>query len=289
MKKMMKKLAVEGTANRRNALIEILEQEGIDYSVQEADFNIYALKEEDIKYMKKLLLAVFDKKTVKEMTLEEMANYFYPDSKLRNIIVNMGSNYDEAEERFLFSAHYDVVPGSTGAIDNASSLVILLRYMKQLKEEGTNKAIRFLFTDAEEIGGLGAEYYILKNERSSNKRTVNINLDVCGCGSVILAVLNLQNVCGMNIFDSLEKERVKVVSEFPESDATCFHKYGIETFEISTFPWEDARKILCPTKLNKKHKYDEIYKYMHNGKYDSPNHVDFEIMLGVEHLLKEMI
>lgn len=68
-----------------------------------------------------------------------------------------------------------MVPGSTEAIDNASSLVILLRYMKQLKEEGTNKAIGFLFTDTEEIGGLSVEYYILKNGRSSNRRTVNVD------------------------------------------------------------------------------------------------------------------
>ena len=48
----------------------------------------------------------------------------------------------------LFCAHYDAVPGSFGANDNAASLCILIALAKELKSR--NLPARFAFFDGEE-------------------------------------------------------------------------------------------------------------------------------------------
>jgi hypothetical protein len=60
----------------------------------------------------------------------------------------------------LFTAHYDTVPGSPGAADDGSSVAALLETLRALKAGPPVKNdIIFLFTDAEEIGQLGAEAF----------------------------------------------------------------------------------------------------------------------------------
>ena len=61
-------------------------------------------------------------------------------------------------------AHYDSVPTSPGASDNGSGVVVLLETLQALKAGPplTNDVI-FLFTDAEEVGLLGAEAFVAEH------------------------------------------------------------------------------------------------------------------------------
>jgi hypothetical protein len=60
----------------------------------------------------------------------------------------------------LFTAHYDTVVPSPGAADDGSSVAALLETLRALKAGAPlNNDIIFLFTDAEEIGQLGAEAF----------------------------------------------------------------------------------------------------------------------------------
>lgn len=60
----------------------------------------------------------------------------------------------------LLMAHYDTLPGGYGASDDASGIAVLLELARLLKREAEpENDIIFLFTDAEELGVLGAEAF----------------------------------------------------------------------------------------------------------------------------------
>ena len=60
----------------------------------------------------------------------------------------------------MLAAHYDTVAGSPGAADDGSSVAALLETLRALKSgEPLNHDVIFLFTDAEEIGQLGAQAF----------------------------------------------------------------------------------------------------------------------------------
>ncbi len=64
----------------------------------------------------------------------------------------------ENEEAVLVVAHYDSVPCSSGAGDNAIAVSNLIQVASEINQEGKNKnTILFLFTDGEEIALLGAK------------------------------------------------------------------------------------------------------------------------------------
>ena len=64
----------------------------------------------------------------------------------------------ETEDAVLVVAHYDSVPCSKGAGDNAIAVSNLIQIASELNQEGHSKnTILFLFTDGEEIALLGAK------------------------------------------------------------------------------------------------------------------------------------
>ncbi len=67
---------------------------------------------------------------------------------------------------YVIGAHYDSVPGSPGANDNATGVAAVLataRYVKELDCPLAN-GVRFVFFDEEELGLVGARAYALKLE-----------------------------------------------------------------------------------------------------------------------------
>lgn len=80
----------------------------------------------------------------------------------------------------LLSAHYDTVPHSTGASDNGTGVATLLETLRALRSEPplANDTI-FLFTDAEEIGLLGAMAFVEKHPAAKDVK-VALNFDALG-------------------------------------------------------------------------------------------------------------
>lgn len=80
----------------------------------------------------------------------------------------------------LLSAHYDTVPHSTGASDDGSGVATLLETLRALRS-GPPSAndIIFLFTDAEEIGLLGAMAFVEKHPAAKDVK-VALNFDALG-------------------------------------------------------------------------------------------------------------
>ncbi|HEY9669783.1 MAG TPA: M20/M25/M40 family metallo-hydrolase, partial [Coleofasciculaceae cyanobacterium] len=59
----------------------------------------------------------------------------------------------------LIGAHYDAVPGTPGADDNATGVAVLLELAKAFAAEPPRHPVRFLAFDMEEYGLLGSQQY----------------------------------------------------------------------------------------------------------------------------------
>lgn len=80
----------------------------------------------------------------------------------------------------LIGAHYDTVPGSPGADDNASGVAVLLELGRLLKESPGNWPIQLVAFDMEEYGLLGSRAYAAHLKRQRQKLRLMLGLEMLG-------------------------------------------------------------------------------------------------------------
>lgn len=86
----------------------------------------------------------------------------------------------------LLVAHYDTVPTSTGAGDDASGVATLLETARALKAGAVpSHDVIILFTDSEETGQLGARAFV-KEHPWVNDVGVVLNFDARGRGGPVI-------------------------------------------------------------------------------------------------------
>lgn len=77
-----------------------------------------------------------------------------------NLILNLPGRADRPNKPpILIGAHYDGVPGTQGADDNASGVAVLLELARLFTEEPARSPIRLIAFDLEEYGLLGSADY----------------------------------------------------------------------------------------------------------------------------------
>ncbi|MBW4646461.1 MAG: M20/M25/M40 family metallo-hydrolase [Goleter apudmare HA4340-LM2] len=86
---------------------------------------------------------------------------------------------DTAAGAILLAAHYDTVPASPGADDNASGIAVMLETARLLSSSSTPRTLQLAFFDLEEIGLLGSKAFVGKTARLKNLRGV-IVMDMVG-------------------------------------------------------------------------------------------------------------
>ncbi len=82
-------------------------------------------------------------------------------------------------EIIVVGAHYDTVPGSPGANDNASGVAVVLEVARVLATTPTARTIQYVLFGVEEFGLFGSSAYV--NERRRGVVAM-INLDMVGWG-----------------------------------------------------------------------------------------------------------
>ncbi len=80
----------------------------------------------------------------------------------------------------LIGAHYDTVPGSPGADDNASGVAVLLELGRLLKESPGNWPIQLVAFDMEEYGLLGSRAYAAHLKQQRQKLRLMLGLEMLG-------------------------------------------------------------------------------------------------------------
>jgi Zn-dependent M28 family amino/carboxypeptidase len=104
--------------------------------------------------------------------------------KVRNLVVEKNGS-DPHKPIIILGAHYDTVPGTRGADDNASGIAGLLEVARLLKRSATSRTIRFVAFPHEEppyfyTNLMGSRQYAGILKRSGEKVRVMICLEMLG-------------------------------------------------------------------------------------------------------------
>ncbi len=158
----------------------------------------------------------------------------------QNIVAELpGRDHKEeyiTDEYILFTAHYDSVPFSHGAYDNASGSAIIMELCRYFQQNPLKRPCRFIWCGAEEIGLVGSKHYVSQLSEEEKKRiALVINIDLAGqligahhavvsadeCLSGIIAFLASESGYGVNIRQDV----------FP-SDSSSFADVGIPAVSL---------------------------------------------------------
>ena len=96
-------------------------------------------------------------------------------------IIGVLPGEDRSKKPLLLMAHYDTVWGSPGAADDTIGVAAILEITRALSLEDRSRDIVVLFTDAEEIGLVGARQFYSENPLSDRIGAV-INFEARGGG-----------------------------------------------------------------------------------------------------------
>jgi Zn-dependent M28 family amino/carboxypeptidase len=84
----------------------------------------------------------------------------------------------------LIGAHYDAVPGTPGADDNATGVAVLLELAKAFAAEPLNYPVRLVAFDMEEYGLLGSQEYATQLKQQQQPLRLMLSLEMLGyCNS----------------------------------------------------------------------------------------------------------
>jgi Zn-dependent M28 family amino/carboxypeptidase len=165
------------------------------------------------------------------------------ESKVKRAKVR-GKNiyFDIGKGPFLYiTAHLDSKPFVKGALDNAVAVALLLMLAKELKDSYYFPfRLRFLITDAEELGLEGSKHHV-KNLKHAY---YVVNVDSIGWLNPAVIYKDAEGYNGEKIMDKFEKHLrdLKINIPFKEgkrgrSDHIPFKRKGVETLFLSSNPF----------------------------------------------------
>ncbi len=223
--------------------------------------------------------AVIEQLAVAGLPFERKVERF--DYRPENIIVHPLS---PDTPRYVIGAHYDAVPGSTGANDNATGVAIALRLLSELQTTSSNFPYEGVLFDEEETGMHGALGYIQRVTPS--KILGMINLDICGVGDTVLISYprhHGNNALLQAVKTSLQSGQhpVQSIDRLPGSDDRAFEHYGIPAISICTLESADIDLMLQSVNRASNHAPPAIIETMHNGVRDTIDVVNETAMQSV--------
>ena len=100
----------------------------------------------------------------------------------QNLILNLPSQAGSQKELppILIGAHYDAVPGTPGADDNATGMAVLLELARMFAAQPTKHPLRLVAFDMEEYGLLGSTEYAAKLKQEQQPLRLMISLEMLG-------------------------------------------------------------------------------------------------------------
>lgn len=172
------------------------------------------------------------------------------DAKLKELETQNVIGYVEGTEKpdsfLVATAHYDHLGKMgedvyfPGANDNASGVAMMLNLAKYFKENPPGYSIVFIALGAEEMGIVGARYFVDNPVINLNRIKFLINFDLAGTGEEGIKVVN--GKVYRNKFDRLSQNNannnylkaVKIRGEACISDHCPFYKHDVPSFYIYT-------------------------------------------------------
>jgi Zn-dependent M28 family amino/carboxypeptidase len=98
----------------------------------------------------------------------------------QNLVLKIPARDRRERSPIIIGAHYDGVPGSPGADDNASGVAVLLELARQLTENPPKRPIQLIAFDLEEPGWVGSEVYAKQLASQNQKIHLMLSLEMLG-------------------------------------------------------------------------------------------------------------
>jgi len=195
---------------------------------------------------------------------------------VNNIIVNPGVNDDKLT---VIGAHYDVYGSSIGINDNACAVAMLIKYAKDLMDNGNVPNIEIVFFDKEEDGGRGSKEYT-ENHIDNIKEA--LLFDIIGYGDELVASGGMSKITEM-----LFEHSVKLLRYALPSDNLAFIRKGIPVTLITAAPKSDLIDNGDLTYSVKPQA--DFYKTFHNQNLDNQVEIiNFDTVNKAYVMLKEL-
>lgn len=98
----------------------------------------------------------------------------------QNLILNLPSRSAKQSPPILIGAHFDTVPGSPGADDNATGVAVLLELARLFATEPAACPIRLVAFDLEEMGLIGSDRYAAHLHQQNQPLRLMLSLEMLG-------------------------------------------------------------------------------------------------------------
>jgi aminopeptidase YwaD len=199
-----------------------------------------------------------------------------------NIVVRF---QEQPGPRLVLGAHYDSVPGSTGANDNGAGVVVLLSWLRLALAHPPRIPLDVVFFDLEERGQLGSRAYL--DQVGAGNVFAMINLDICGVGDTIL-VAPRHHVEQGPLHQPLQRvasagdSPYEVGDLLPPGDDLTFERADIPNISVCMLPWQDREAVLETAYCIREGRWPAdlptIWETMHNGRRDSIQSIEEQAM-----------
>ncbi len=154
----------------------------------------------------------------------------------RNIIAEIRGT-ERPGEMVLFTAHYDSVPGSPGAIDNLGGTIALILLAERFAKDPPIRTARFLFCGSEERGLLGSKAHAQKRKNELGNMLWVVNIDILGDVLGKEFCMTIGGEEALAFVEHLAREigfPLKAERNIYSSDSMPFAREGIPSFNIGS-------------------------------------------------------
>lgn len=98
----------------------------------------------------------------------------------KNYLFNLSADRATDHPPIILAAHYDGVPGTPGADDNATGVAVLLELIREFVDNPLPIPLRFIAFDLEEYGMIGSEIYAEELKEKEEKVSLMFSLEMLG-------------------------------------------------------------------------------------------------------------
>ncbi|MBF2027601.1 MAG: M28 family peptidase [Oscillatoriales cyanobacterium C42_A2020_001] len=110
----------------------------------------------------------------------EIHEFTYQQRTHTNLLLNLPAQKETQDPPILIGAHYDAVPGTPGADDNASGVAALLELARAFSTQPAKYPVRLAAFDLEEYGLIGSDRYAEKLHQQGQKLRLMLSLEMLG-------------------------------------------------------------------------------------------------------------
>ena len=154
----------------------------------------------------------------------------------------------ESNDWIVCTAHYDSVPNSKGAYDNATGSVCLYGMAENLLKQPLKHNVRLVWCGSEERGLLGSKAYVQMHKDELENVKLNVNIDMIGTimGSrIAVSTADMSLVNFIDYYGKMHGFAIKSSQGVYSSDSTPFADAGVPAFSFARWTNADTGRFHC--------------------------------------------